>query len=153
VLRIESWIRTLLAIWPSFCSKSVNCSQDLPRKLHTLRLYLFLRLRGSRENCTPSALLTSVALCPSAHKSAPNPTTALFRNSNHSLVISHARSPGIVVAILICFGREVRACHYSREVRRSLVGSLKQSHDYCIGRWCGRPEKRRAVTQATEARK
>lgn len=37
-----------------------------PTPMRTLRLYTFLRLRGSRENWTPFALLTSVELRPSA---------------------------------------------------------------------------------------
>jgi hypothetical protein len=39
------------------------------RNRHTLRLYWFLRLRGSRENDTPPAcaLLTRVALLPPIH--------------------------------------------------------------------------------------
>jgi hypothetical protein len=48
----------------------LQVSQLLPNfdtTSRTLRLYLFLRFKGSRENCTPFALLTSVALCPSAH--------------------------------------------------------------------------------------
>jgi hypothetical protein len=52
---------------PHSVAVSVNCARISTQQQHTLRLYLFLRLRGSRENCTPLALLTSVALCPSAH--------------------------------------------------------------------------------------
>jgi hypothetical protein len=39
---------------------------------HTLRLYKFLRFNGSRENETPFALLTRVALCPSVHQNQPS---------------------------------------------------------------------------------
>jgi len=67
--------------------------------LHTLRLYTFLRLRGSRENWTPFALLTSVELRPSAtcqpQSLCQTPVPIL-----HSLVTSQARSCEIVVAIL-----------------------------------------------------
>ena len=68
---------------------------------------MFLRLRGSRENVTPFALLTIVALCPSAHNQSQFLASPLHLR-NHSLVISHARSPGIVAAIVSKFGRKVR---------------------------------------------
>jgi hypothetical protein len=74
---------------------------------------MLLRLRGSRENVTPFALLTIVALWPSAHNQSQFPQRPVSRLS-HSLVISHARSPGIVAAILCDLVEKITLSLFSR---------------------------------------
>jgi hypothetical protein len=79
-----------------------------------------LKLRGSRENWTPFALLTSVALCPSAHNQSQIPEIPLpfLQSLTGDLPRKVSGNSG---GHFVYFGREVRSCRYSREVRRSMV--------------------------------
>jgi hypothetical protein len=99
--RSVGWIfhggRTLLAMEPSFCLKSANCSRISLRETYLAAVNVPQVERVARElhAVRPLDKRCAVSLCP---QSAPNPPYRLSK-PHHSLVISHARSPGIVAAI------------------------------------------------------
>lgn len=112
---------------------------------------MLLRLRGSRENVTPFGLLTMVALCPSAHNQSQFHAFSLPIR-NHSLVISHARSPGIVAAIMSKIGRKGRTFVAIREMGKfgGAITSLVYAAESGVGAGCTWNNVGPALSQATE---